>query len=245
MMLSIDIMVNWLLPDAMCYVQWHWHWWWGGFGDYIYPFHLLVIIHDIWFCDISASRWRWAPLAAPGKIVAAKMEAGAISSSLAFSSKRAHMLFLSVWIHTVLNSAPGIAFLGRSSSTAPFSLGKLHGNAFNSIFRQKVTVFGTRCDADAGIEEFSASFSKRSTAASYLSSPIILGSRIVCCQDKFLCGRQERRVGRGGNPSFWRLAGGQVHSGGYPLSGSELNFNGSGVFYQRVGHHNPSGGGFG
>ena len=161
-----------------------------------------------------------------------------------FIQKSIYALF-SVWIHTVLNSAPGIAFLGRSSSIASFSLGKLHGNAFNSIFRQKFTVFGTRCDADAGIEEFSASFSKRSTSASYLSSPIILGSRIVCCQDKFLCGRQERRVGRGGNPSFWRLAGGQVHSGGYPLSGSELNLNGSGVFYQRVGHHNPSRGGFG
>ena len=76
-----------------------------------------------------------------------------------------HICSFSVWIHTVLNSAPGIAFLGRSSSTAPFSLGKLHGNAFNSIFRQKVTVFGTSCDTDAGIKEFSALFSKVSTWA--------------------------------------------------------------------------------
>ena len=51
-----------------------------------------------------------------------------------FYHHRDHMPFLSIWIHPVLNSASGIAFLGRTASD---SLGKLHGNAFNSNFRQK------------------------------------------------------------------------------------------------------------
>ena len=71
-----------------------------------------------------------------------------------------HPSSFSIWIHTMLK--PRIAFLGRAQSD---SLGKLHGNAFNSIFRQKVTVFGTSCDTDAGIKEFSALFSKVSTWA--------------------------------------------------------------------------------
>ena len=65
-----------------------------------------------------------------------------------------HPSSFSIWIHTMLK--PRIAFLGRAQSD---SLGKLHGNAFNSIFRQKCPVFGTLFDAEAGTREFPQHFS--------------------------------------------------------------------------------------
>ena len=65
-----------------------------------------------------------------------------------------HPSSFSIWIHTMLK--PRIAFLGRAQSD---SLGKLHGNAFNSIFQQKCPVFGTLFDAEAGTREFPQHFS--------------------------------------------------------------------------------------
>ena len=100
-----------------------------------------------------ASPWKWASAEAPGRIVAARMGAGFFLEELK-SLVFVHPSSFSIWIHTMLK--PRIAFLGRAQSD---SLGKLHSNAFNSIFRQKCPVFGTLFDAEAGTREFPQHFS--------------------------------------------------------------------------------------
>ena len=63
---------------------------------------------------------------------------------------------------------------------------------------------------------------RRSVGGATPPSVMALFQWIDYCQDKFLCGRQERRVGSGGNSSFWRLAGGQVGNFAYNFAGGQV-----------------------